>query len=254
MMAVGALNVVQIISHKFCINDAEQAYNLIFSGEPSLGIVLEYPGLETKKKTKTISFEYLNSNKNVNPKRAIKKTENKEKVHVSFIGCGNYANSVLIPSFKSAGATLLTAASMSGATSAHSAKKFNFSHASTDIESVFKDSETEALVISTRHNSHAEYVSHGLLNKKSVFVEKPLCITLEELKKIESNLKKVFDDKTDAPILMVGFNRRFSPHCKKIKSLAEEVNPKALFLLLMLGLFRLIIGSRYGSRWRADYW
>ena len=101
---------------------------------------------------------------------------------------------------------------------------------------MFKDSETEALVISTRHNSHAEYVSHGLLNKKSVFVEKPLCITLEELKKIESNLKKVFDDKTDAPILMVGFNRRFSPHCKKIKSLlAEEVNPKSFVFTVNAG-------------------
>lgn len=235
MMAANALSVSQIISHKFRIHEAIKAYNLVFSDKPSLGILLEYPGLDKGKISKTISFESLNLTSKTNPKR-VEKSQKSGAVQVSFIGCGNYANSVLIPSFKSAGATLLTAASISGDTSAHSAKKFKFSYASTDIDSLFTDPANDALVISTRHNSHAKYISQGLLNNKSIFVEKPLCITLKELKKIEVDLKSTYENNVDNPILMVGFNRRFSPHCKKIKSLlAKEPHPKSFIFTVNAG-------------------
>ena len=83
-------------------------------------------------------------------------------------------------------------------------RKFGFHRASTDVPALLGDPTCNTVVIATRHDSHASLVQQALAAGKHVFVEKPLCLTAEELTSIESAL-------TGENLLMVGFNRRFAP-------------------------------------------
>ena len=100
----------------------------------------------------------------------------------------------------------------------------------TDNDSIFQDPKTNAIVITTRHNSHADLVVNAVDSGKHVFVEKPLCIKEEELNEIMA----VYDQSRSKPIIMVGFNRRFSPQIQKIKKLLWEHRvPNLSFSILM---------------------
>ncbi len=223
MMASGALDVKKLISHKFDISDAKKAYDIILSSETSLGILLSYPGIEINDNSKKISLF-----KNGKEKKLSKKNSNK-KIRLSFLGAGNYATSILIPAFKNAGVDFQTIASNSGVSGFHVGRKYGFLETTTDGNSLFNDENTDGIVITTRHDSHANFVLKALKYKKHVFVEKPLCLTLEELNKIEQEL-------SDTKILMVGFNRRFSPQIKKIKNLLDEIiDPKAIVMTINAG-------------------
>jgi len=223
MMAAGALDVKQLISHQFDINEAEKAYKLIVSDEHSLGILLTYPGVEITNNSRKV---LLSNNNN------IKKSNNKNtnnKIKVSFLGSGNYATSILIPAFKAAGAELKSIASISGVSGVHTGKKYGFLETTTDSDSLFADKAMNAVVISTRHDTHADFVVKALKTQKHVFVEKPLCLTLEELSKIESSY-------SSSNILMVGFNRRFAPQIQKIKFLLENIKgPKTMIMTVNAG-------------------
>ena len=217
MMAAGTLNVKPLISHKFPILDAIQAYHLISGTEQSMGILLEYPGIVINDEARTVNLPKSHPNFVNNEKIKIKSSL--RKVKVSFIGCGNYASSTLIPAFKSAGAFMLTAASVAGVSGIHAAQKFKFVITTTDINVLFENPNVDAVVISTRHDSHAGFIKKGISNDKSIFVEKPLCISFDELKSIEETYRKFKNQTSNNSILMVGFNRRFAPHIQKIKQL-----------------------------------
>ena len=223
MMVSGSLNVKSLISHRYDIIDAEKAYEIVSSSKPSLGILLTYPGVEITKDSRKVSL--LNNNN-------IKKFNNNktnQKVVVSFLGSGNYATSVLIPAFKATGANLRSVASNTGLSSVHAGRKYGFSETTTDSNSLFNNDTTDAVVITTRHDSHADLVIKGLKAKKNIFVEKPLCLTLEELSKIESTY-------SPSSVLMVGFNRRFAPQVKKMKNLMDNVGaPKAMVMTINAG-------------------
>ena len=223
MMATGALDVKQLISHQFDINKAEKAYELIVSKEPSLGILLTYPGVQITNKSRNILL--LNNN---NIKRSNNKDTNK-KIKVSFLGSGNYAGSVLIPAFKAMGVELKSVASNIGVSGVHVGRKYGFLETTTDSDRLFSDDTTDAVVIATRHNTHADFVIKALKAQKCVFVEKPLCLTLEELKKIESTY-------SPSNILMLGFNRRFAPQIQKMKILLESIkSPKTMIMTINAG-------------------
>ena len=139
--------------------------------------------------------------------------ENKSKVQllgqnkqIGFIGAGEYAKNIN-SSIQKNKAILHTLVSESGLTSWHGAKKFGFINSASDASVVFKDSEISNVVIATKHNTHANFIIEGLRAKKNIFVEKPLCINLKELREIQNEYNKM----KIKNILMVGFNRRFSP-------------------------------------------
>src|ERR1041384_7482903 len=94
---------------------------------------------------------------------------------------GNYATGVLIPAFKAAGVQLVSVASRAGVSGVHAGKKYGFEETTTDTARLFNDPKIDALVITTRHDSHADFVMQALEAGKHVFVEKPLCLTLSEL-------------------------------------------------------------------------
>jgi predicted dehydrogenase len=154
---------------------------------------------------------------------------------ISFIGAGNHAKRVLIPAMKEAGAELRHVASSGGVSGLLAGRKSGFSEATTDSERIFEDPDVDAVVIATRHDSHARYVLRALDSDKHVFVEKPLCLTLEKLTEIEA----AYSDRLeagDSPLLMVGFNRRFAPHVEKMKALLDSVKePKSFVLTVNAG-------------------
>jgi predicted dehydrogenase len=218
MMADGRLDVKPLISHRFAIGEAEKAYELVGGAGPSLGIVLSYPGCDTTLAAQTVTFAA---------------TENKGSssgAAVSFVGAGNYATAVLIPAFKAAGARLRSVASSGGVSGVHAGRKFGFDETTTDTNRIFSDVATNAVVITTRHDSHARFVLQALQAGKHVFVEKPLCLTLDELAQIKGAYR---NGKT---MVMVGFNRRFAPQVRKMKELLAGVSgPKAFVMTVNAG-------------------
>lgn len=224
MMASGALDVKPLISHRFEINDADKAYELVAGSGSSLGILLQYPGYEISESSRTVKFDALKANT-----LPIDDSNQVNKVRLSFLGSGNYATAVLIPSFKKAGALLQKVASSGGVSGVHAGRKYGFTETTTDSETLFTDAYTDAVIVTTRHNSHAKFVLQGLDQGKHLFIEKPLCLTLAELHEIKAAYK-------GTSLLMVGFNRRFAPHIQKMKSLMKGVTgPKSMVMTVNAG-------------------
>ena len=203
------LKTENLISQKFNIKEINKAYKFLLDNPSSLGLIINYP--ENPTPISTINFEYKNN-----------KISNKSlSNYISFIGAGNYASRVLIPAFKKAGANMHTLAALHGVNSSLIGKKNSFNYVSTDIKKVLSDRETNSIVIATRHDSHADLVIKALENKKNVYVEKPLCLTADELKSISKKINS-------SQILMVGFNRRFAPFILDIKKIISRIkSPKA---------------------------
>lgn len=226
MMADDRLDVKPLISHRFAIEDAAKAYELVGGAGPSLGILLQYPGIEIYGGARTVQLRSVGSAANAMT----------GKTGVSFIGSGNYATAVLIPAFKEAGAYLRSVASSAGVSGVHAGRKFGFHETTTDTNVLFEDAATQAIVITTRHDSHARFVLQALGHGKHVFVEKPLCLTLPELAGIEAAHAAAANSISPAPIVMVGFNRRFSPQVQKIKQLLNGiVGPKSFIMTVNAG-------------------
>jgi predicted dehydrogenase/threonine dehydrogenase-like Zn-dependent dehydrogenase len=218
MLAQGRLDVSTLVSHRFGIADAEQAYAVVGGTEPSLGIVLQYPEPTVdslaQRLARTITL----------PSPAAPGLA--QAPAVSVIGSGNYAGAVLIPAFKAAGARLAKIASSGGASSVHLGRKFGFAQATTDSRALLADAGTDVVVVSTRHDTHASYVVDALAAGKHVFVEKPLALTHDELARIAAAA-------AGAPkqLLMVGFNRRFAPQVQKIHALLSGAPGPKVFLM-----------------------
>ncbi|MEM7563999.1 MAG: bi-domain-containing oxidoreductase [Pseudomonadota bacterium] len=220
-----------LVSHRFELDSIQQAYDIVVGAAPSLGILIEYPreadtSLEPLLRS-TLDFSQVSEN-----------PEPSQRLNLGCIGSGNYASRILFPAFKTAGATLHTVVSNKGISAAINARKYRFQHCSTDGMSLLKSDLIDAALISTRHDSHASYILAAIQAGKSVFVEKPLCLTREELDAIEAAWTdpNLSGTESPAPILMVGFNRRFSTLTEIMKSLLDELShPMALNMVVNAG-------------------
>jgi predicted dehydrogenase/threonine dehydrogenase-like Zn-dependent dehydrogenase len=214
------LELAPLISHRFSIADAAAAYELVSADAPSLGIVLEYPAADSPGAVRALERTTV-----VTAAR-----QATSSVAVGLVGAGNHARAALIPAFVEAGVRLHTIASAGGVSSAQAARKFGFENATTDTAALFADVNVNTAVIATRHDSHGSMVLAARRAGKHVFVEKPLCVSLEELGLIES----AWDG--GGPLLMVGFNRRFAPQVARIKSLLVATpGPKAFVMTVNAG-------------------
>lgn len=199
---LGKINMNYLTTHTFDLDKAADAYNLILSkAEPFLGILIKYD-LQNKQLTRKII---------INAGRAA------GSVAISFVGAGSYAMSHLLPNIPKNNEIILKGVLTSSGTSSRSvADKFKFEFCSSDENDIFNNSETNTVFIATRHNSHAPYVTKALNAGKNVFVEKPLCLTETELKEIDWIYRQL-TAKSQPPLIMVGFNRRFSPLVELLK-------------------------------------
>jgi predicted dehydrogenase/threonine dehydrogenase-like Zn-dependent dehydrogenase len=201
LVAEGRVNVEGLITHRFTLDEAEQAYQLIAgeSGEPYLGVVLHYESDPDSERRIPIAV-----------KKAAAATPAKS-VRVGLIGAGNYARAMLLPHFKSAGAELQSIATASGVTARTVAEKFGFRYCVSGADEVLADEEVNLIVIATRHDSHAELAQRALERGRHIFVEKPLALNDDEL---ESVIAAAAQSKGE---LIVGYNRRFSSLARAAK-------------------------------------
>ncbi len=219
-----------LISHEFNINNAAKAYEVITNKEKSLGIIINYG---SKKDDNLIQNTEIDLKNNINEKNDI------SKINLGFIGAGNHAK-VLIPIFKKNKAILKKISSQQGVSSFHLGKKENFETATSNNKTILNDKNINAVIICTQHDTHASIVIESLEKDKHIFVEKPLALNLEDLNKIESKIKN------SNKILTVGFNRRFSPHIIKMKSLIKDnKSPKSIVM-------NINAGSLEKSHWLND--
>lgn len=209
LMGSGQLNVAPLITHRFPIQEAESAYELIDSGKsPHLGVILTYPEINQ------MSRNYST--------RSSLQSKPGGTVGVGCLGAGNYARLVLLPIISSMSSFhLRLLCSAGGLSAAHTANKLGFDAVTTDEDEVFNDPQIDAVFITTRHDQHARQIVKAIQARKHVFVEKPLALTIEEVVRIEEALIEVSDPK---PLLMVGFNRRFSPLAVRASQLFADVS------------------------------
>jgi len=215
MMANGSIDVHPLISHRFAIDDAPQAYELITARkhEPFLGVLLTYPGIKEGKRV---------IRKTENP---ISKTVANENIKIGVLGAGNYAQAVFLPVIKKTGGVDLTGiVTASGLSSQQTARKYGFRFAATAEEEVLANPDVNTVVILTRHQHHTRQVVTALTHKQAVYCEKPLALNLEELEEIESILQN-----EESPILIVGYNRRFAPMAKQL-AVFIRVRSEPLFI------------------------
>lgn len=239
MMAQDKLAVEALITHRFAIDDAADAYGLLSRDEPSIGVLLDYPKRSddvVRKNTIALVPEKVESlaglAKNLRDKVVGTSTGG---IKAGVIGAGNYSTRVFLPALQKSGVSLYSIASSGGMSGHSAAKKFGFEQTTTDTASLIEDPNVDAIFILTRHDNHADLVCQALAAGKHVFVEKPLAITEGQLKKVENAYIEAAEDGRP-PVLMVGFNRRFAPHVTEMKQLLRsERAPKTMIMTVNAG-------------------
>jgi len=210
-VAKGRVSVKHLISHKFPFEDSLRAYEMILKGkEPFLGVVLEYPGADTREKWDTLIS--LRNERDESIKGAI---------GIGFIGAGLFAQGTLLPALKKIKKAdiidLIAVATSTGLRARHVAEKYSFSYFASDNKEILNDKRIKAVFILTRHGSHSALVCEALRAEKHVYVEKPLAVNENQLKELVDLLNELSRTRDNIPILMVGFNRRFAPTIRWLK-------------------------------------
>ncbi len=206
LLAQGKINLKPLISHRYPIEEAPQAYELITgkTGEAFLGVLITYP-----LKTST------------NPVRKVEFTSSAQPtagIRLGVLGAGNYAQAVFLPIVhKNGGITPVGICTASGLTASHAAKKFGYQFASSTEADVLESDQINTVLLLTRHQQHARQAATALKNNKHVYCEKPLALNVEELAAVEAQLQQ-----KDAPLLTVGFNRRFAPLAVQLKEYFKD--------------------------------
>jgi polar amino acid transport system substrate-binding protein len=199
-IARGRTKATELITHRFPIADAEDAYRIV-SGErqePHIGIVLTYP--EDIQRQQSITL------------KPVAVQAKAGAVRISFAGAGSFARSYLLPHLKDKpGVELVSVATAKGYTAVDAAKKFGFAEAAGDAAAICDDPRVDAVFVATRHDHHAPLALRALAAGKHVFVEKPLSIDLAGL----AALLPVAE--ASGKIVQTGFNRRFSPLAVKLR-------------------------------------
>jgi predicted dehydrogenase len=213
LVAAGRLEPVQLTTHRFPVDQAEEAYAVLRErgDRRPFGIVLEYPAPEERPA----------------PIKSRPVRGSAGEPRIGLIGAGAYARSVLIPALRKENATLAAVASGDGLAAADAAARLGFEAAATGA-AILDDDAIDAVVIATRHSSHAGLAAEALRRGKSVLVEKPLALNAEEL-----------DDVVGAVgaggVLMVGFNRRFAPLTERLRSALSGLSRRVVSIRVNAG-------------------
>ncbi|NQY62890.1 MAG: Gfo/Idh/MocA family oxidoreductase [Alteromonadaceae bacterium] len=207
LISLGKVDVKILITHRFTLDHVAEAYQLIEGEktEPYLGIVMQYgSAASTSNKASRITVKT--------------KPINKDKLGLSFFGAGNYATASLLPLLSDRSDVefrgLVTA---SGRTAQGVGNQFGFNFCAGDYEEILA-SDTDIIMITTRHDTHASSVIAAINADKHVYVEKPIALTVDELKLIHSQYPKNPNSQ-----IMVGFNRRFAPSTRVIINHFENI-------------------------------
>jgi predicted dehydrogenase/threonine dehydrogenase-like Zn-dependent dehydrogenase len=230
LLAEKKVKVGPLITHRFPIERAQSAYELITAkaGDPFLGVVIQYSAVGGESPTLQLVHQ---PGPGARPIEAIQTNE----ISVGLLGAGVFAASTLIPAMKSSGGvTLRGVCAATGAHAQHAARAFGFGYCTTETAAIIRDPSINTVVIATRHHLHANQVLAALAEGKNVFCEKPLCLTEDELRSIVREYLGL--SAARRPALMVGFNRRFAPMIARVKSFLSPISePLALHYRINAG-------------------
>ena len=218
LISQGKIKVDNLITHEFNFNDAKKAYELLSpkNNEFHLGILLKYENHDFSEKIKI-----------QNDKKG--KPISTDKISLSLIGAGSYTKGKLLPILKDNSSIVFNGIiTNNGSNSSFVKDKYNFIFNTNNIEELL-DSKTNAVMITTLHNTHADYVIKSLNANKHVYVEKPLALNISELKDINSAYVK------NNASLFVGFNRNFSMLTENILNLFKDVEKKIINIRVNAG-------------------
>ncbi len=238
LMASKQLRMKPLISHTISLPDAVRAYDLITGKvkEPYIGILLEYP---SESALSEMRIRTLTSKGRISAR-----PDKDGRIGIGFIGAGNFAQSYLLPPLQKLNVDFVGVATDSPVNAKSVSEKFGFEFFGSDPAAVYEHENVDAVFIATRHDSHSRYVLEALKKGKSIFVEKPLAINEEELVAIEELL--IAMPESSHPLLMVGFNRRFSKPFQKIKDFfSNRFEPMSM-------LYRVNAGFIPKTHWVQD--
>jgi len=210
-IADGKLNLPALITHRFPLEQAQRAYDLIAGNtrEFFLGVVIDYPDAG--------SATIPNLAERI-PVATVAPPSN--SVGLGVLGAGSFAQNTLLPALKAiSGVSFIGVCNATGPRSRKVAEKFGFSYCTNSETELLQDPKIRAVLIATRHHLHACQASAALHAGKAVFCEKPLCLKESELAELicaSSN--------NPAAFLMVGFNRRFAPMAVQMKNFLAQID------------------------------
>ncbi|MBM4333125.1 MAG: zinc-binding dehydrogenase [Deltaproteobacteria bacterium] len=227
------IDVSYLTTHVIKLEDAPKAYDMMLSkSEPYIGILIEYD-VDKPLKREKILFR---------PSSIVHRPS---VVNVGFIGAGSYAQSHLLPNIpKGADVALKGVITASGTGSRSVGERFGFEFCTGDEKDILGNPEINTVFITTRHDSHADYVLKALKSGKHVFVEKPLCLSIDELEIISSLYNSLLTTPPSPSFLMVGYNRRFSPFAQEAKKIIGN-GPMAM-------IYRINAGAIPPDSWIQD--
>src|SRR5450631_2836912 len=228
-LAEKKVDVGALITHRFSIERAQSAYDLITgkSSEPFLGVVIQYSHREEDERMLAlVSKQAVDA--------PLAQLASATGASVGLLGAGVFAAGTLVPAMKAAtNTTLVAVCAATGSHAQHAGRKFGFRYCTTDESKIIQDSGVNTVVIATRHHLHAQQMLAALAAGKHVFCEKPLCLTEGELRSIVSAYLGISPPR---PSLMIGFNRRFAPMAVRMQSfLAPISEPLALHYRINAG-------------------
>jgi predicted dehydrogenase/threonine dehydrogenase-like Zn-dependent dehydrogenase len=220
LLAERRIEVGDLITHRFAIDDAASAFDVLTDRhQHALGIVIDYPP-DSQVPAVAIPQATLPACHRVPAGPSI-----------GFIGAGSFARRLLIPLAKKHGLTLERVATSSGLSAADAAERFDFARGACTVRDILEDDLIAGVVIATRHDQHGRLALEALQAGKAVFVEKPLCLTADELQALSLELSNA-----GVPPLMVGFNRRFAPLTQRLRAhLAADHGPANVVIRVNAG-------------------
>ncbi len=204
LLVDGSVDVASLISGVHPIEDAADVYGQLRTGSlQGVGFLLSYGDPpDTSSLTRTLELPPQTGSKSPSLR-----ARSSARVRLGFIGAGNYATSMLLPHLRdNTGVELVSVATTKSLSGINAQRKFGFTTVTTNLDSVFDDDSLDAVFIVTRHHSHSSLVCQALERGLTVFVEKPLALTEEQLAAVLDTVERTGNER-----IMVGFNRRFAP-------------------------------------------
>lgn len=219
LIAKGKLNVKELISQEISLEQAPELYEQLKQGkDKKLGVLISYEPEKFIQKTKKLDNKIIVCDKS--PKIS-------EKLQVGIVGIGDFAKGMLLPILSDLRNLYEIRAIVSSKpyNLKQIARNYKINYIATNIEEILNDKDIDLVFITTPHNTHKDLILKCLEKNKPCFVEKPLCINLEEYQELE----EIFIKNNKSPIpLFVGFNRRYAPLIIKAQEFLNSLSGPAI--------------------------